>query len=809
MEDRELDFISDTDASVRLEISNSSSNSTTTVTANNNNNDNNNNRNSVNEELIEKSVQNYLNERKKRKDQFKYCCSCNSLFYYRIPIIDLINENIFFRYISLILFIKIFFLMIYFSRVWLFAADEHLTKAMETCDEGQTLLRISFVSGLTLVTAWSLSFLNNVTKLSIKFRFLTFSIVTLVILIDLILQITHIVCFNNNVFNNPDTPSTFKSFTFIDPNNNVDINYMNITNLESFQNILKYTYFDIKYNLSVAQYNVFKGYIIIFWILSFLFALIIYFSFIFILIEHEFCVHGKYLFSFYGFRLKKYYEYVSILLTNTFKRKNNLRQSSSSVNSIMLSENNDTIDDYKSKQEDNELLSTSDESVDSIDERFSKKLQFYWKESNRNIIIRFLVSFWMTCVFYCKRKYLKLKRTIKKITNPKSVVNYFFPTRLWIGVFSSLLITILLLVALTNFLEPICYGIVNAVFGGVVLFICSDPINNEELLQCQKDLVPILLPLTSVSKSSLILGSFVTFTVILIILLLIMRQFKHDLKAYRRGKLNYPLNEVNMLQASDFSGMQFGHTTISTVLYFFVAFDVISVIGIIIQVVFPILKSQWEVFANDQSGMKTGIIIYITFSIVEKPVFIIIRLIQNYSKKLFLLKEDNWLVNLTSHSFWDFGFTLFNYLFGLIIALIVSIFKFFALGFIRFLRLDSPDNPGFHSYLAMLKVEVRNANPVINVFASIVKHKAKEYENKFNELSTTTMDCSLTTSDIAVDEEEIIKEVKKCVYNDKKKPKLKNYLLKIGFLHSNKKLNEDINNDDNEEESLKSHHKNE
>ncbi|KAL9648205.1 hypothetical protein ABK040_009209 [Willaertia magna] len=777
------------------------------------------------EEESELTINKYLELRKKRKLQFKCCCTfCCNFCCLRIPIIDLINENMFFRVIVLLLFVKIYFMIIFISKLWVPMADENLQEAMSKCDKidmvtnQNSALQVLFITLLTGLTTWSVAYFNNITKLSLKYRFISFIIVNICIAIDVIIQIFTVKCYTEKFFDNiPE----YEPFPFLNPYSN-EINFIETndsTVLTSIFKLLNLTAEETITNIKVAQNRVFASYLIISWIISFGIVIILYIplatSIIMNLKKNE---KWKCWFSFYDDRLNRFYSYVTMLVKDISKRRKRKRLSNSLLKKQMSELNNnsedisDVISDSSSvidsEDNDDDRISANSSGVTSfitlqtsmasdsyvIDDRINDKLENYWNNSDRNIVIKYFVINFMKIKYMFKVYYFKLKRLIHWKKSTSSIVNFFFPTRLMIGMISSLIVTSTSLILLAVFIEPILYGIANFIFIILLFLRCIWSMSDQEkFIQCQINNGAIILRILDVCRAGLALAVILTFLIILVCLILICLQYKEDSENYRRGKLHYKLNSYSILYASDYPGLQSAHVTVATFLYFFAIFFTILIIGIIIllliclsPVLGDLITSLWNTLWDPQFGLGDKVVSFLFFTVGLK--ILLFLLTKVILRIIYVKKRGNWLVNIPSYSGWDFTFIIFNYLFAFLVALTLSILKMIGLGLIRYVRLDSSDNLGFYSYVAMLKIDGHNANPIINVFIDLIKQKANAYEKSFNQLSLIKYKEVFNKEkkeNLIMDN---VKNVKENIYKEKCKPRLKNYLLLIGFLHENRNL---------------------
>ena len=97
---------------------------------------------SINSELDEE-VKKYLTERRKRKAKFSMSCTCckNPKFACcpRLPMADLVNENVFFRFLTWVVFARLYFEAIYITKIWMVFTDDNLDAIVKTCDSKEKL----------------------------------------------------------------------------------------------------------------------------------------------------------------------------------------------------------------------------------------------------------------------------------------------------------------------------------------------------------------------------------------------------------------------------------------------------------------------------------------------------------------------------------------------------------------------------------------------------------------------------------------------------------------------------------------------
>lgn len=99
------------------------------------------------------TVREYLTNRRRRTTSYGMCCVCfngceglvghcipKKIFYHlsscclRIPVVDLINENVFYRFVVWFLFARLYFSAIYVTRVWQWFADDRMDNIIVGCD---------------------------------------------------------------------------------------------------------------------------------------------------------------------------------------------------------------------------------------------------------------------------------------------------------------------------------------------------------------------------------------------------------------------------------------------------------------------------------------------------------------------------------------------------------------------------------------------------------------------------------------------------------------------------------------------------
>ena len=90
--------------------------------------------------IMDYQVREYIRERRIRKLRYEMCCVCctrNRMNPFacdpRLPMADLINENVLLRVVVWMLFARLYFEVIYATRVFLLLSDDYIGKVIDTC----------------------------------------------------------------------------------------------------------------------------------------------------------------------------------------------------------------------------------------------------------------------------------------------------------------------------------------------------------------------------------------------------------------------------------------------------------------------------------------------------------------------------------------------------------------------------------------------------------------------------------------------------------------------------------------------------
>ena len=87
--------------------------------------------------ILNTQLREYIMERKKRKAKYEMCCVCCPNVVAcdpRIPMVDLMNENVFFRGVVWALFARLYFEAIYLTRVYMLFSDAKMDEIIQQCD---------------------------------------------------------------------------------------------------------------------------------------------------------------------------------------------------------------------------------------------------------------------------------------------------------------------------------------------------------------------------------------------------------------------------------------------------------------------------------------------------------------------------------------------------------------------------------------------------------------------------------------------------------------------------------------------------
>ena len=236
--------------------------------------------------------------------------------------------------------------------------------------------------------------------------------------------------------------------------------------------------------------------------------------------------------------------------------------------------------------------------------------------------------------------------------------------------------------------------------------------------------------------------------------------------SYRNGTLQFSLKSQSIVKASSYPGSQAAHYAVATAVYFFIIYAILLIIGFVCLFINEIFFGIGFLFQN---GLELifRIVSFLSGKLITVATVFVLRFI-------FLRKKGTWLVHTNVFGFMDLLLIVANYFYGFLTAVIISTVKTVIFALINYVRLDSPSNPAFHTYAGMLKADAHHADPIINVFADILKKKSREKEEKM--LNTLQKEPHLTLNELQTKS------------NTFQQPKLKNYLKLIALLSKNQQL---------------------
>ncbi|KAG2387533.1 hypothetical protein C9374_001127 [Naegleria lovaniensis] len=729
------------------------------------------------DEILDYRVKDYIRQRKKRKEKFNMCCVCfpkcvksrNAISCDpRIGMVDLSNENVFFRFVVWALFARLYFEAIYLTKVFLIFSDERMDAIILKCDFREMLFGgfSTFKAVYTVLALsgmfWSVSFLNSVTSLNFKKRLPALIFIAIAVAIDVSLNAWSISCYKTNLF---DIVPNVKPYPFLSPGE-TQFRLMNasaiLASQSQFFQFLNESARTMKHNIQTSQFNFVEAYLVVEWILAFLLIFLLAVPFIAAIVHHATGRKHLQYFSFYELRLKRFYGYVRNLFSNTKRQRNRkhfFSESGSYSSSLTATHSS---------------LSTSLE-VDDIENEINEKIEAYWRESDKKLIVKFFVVYWMKIRYSLSALRIRIKKKLQSMKGGFS--SFFFPSRLIIGLSSSVLIVILILTTFAALSLHVGYSAFNILFIiSVLLFCFPQIIDFEKFDTCQTGVSSALMRVVDLIEVNFFIAEILTFIVIVVIIILILRNYKRHIQSYRKGKLPFNLSSYSIINASNYPGLQSAHFALATVVYFAIIYIVLIIIGLIIfmlsvlgQAIGPMIEAFFKsFFVVENLPLILNIFTFLGTKITTVVLAIILKLV-------FLRKKGTWLIHNALFSVFDVLFITVNYVFGFIVAGIISTLKTVIFALLNYVRMDQPHNPGFNSYAGLLKLDAHHSDPIINVFIDMLKKKARKkellIEHKIRENPNITMD-QLTQETTSVN----------------KTPKLKNYLKLIALLSKNHQL---------------------